>query len=270
MGILGFDEISKRIDESNRNAAINNRNLYPIQEQATLTEIWEYVSFSCDDLCTCNHYNRAKQWKLKNGLVFDDIIGAYLRMFVDSRRHQSIIDIVEQGNEDYCKLPQRTKGAVESLYYLKDNWEKLYEKASINMETLLCDSWCDEFWKNEFNFPISDSVYKAKQYSMLLPNICIPYDNASRNKIKSFLGISNSCTYFEMLQKLRGSILEILDNEKSDLVAFQKLDDPFKIISFDHGKIALRRADVDYGYYYSSSERPISRIIDKMFYKPTI
>ena len=270
MGILDFDEIRKRIDESNRNAATNNRNLYPIQEQATLTEIWEYVNFNCDPLCACNHYNRTKQWKLRNGLVFEDIISAYLRMFVDSRRHQSITDIVGQENVDYSKLPQRIKGAVESLFYLKDNWGRLYEKASINMKTLLCDDWCDEFWKNEFNFPISDSVYKAKRYSILLPNICIPYDNASRNKIKSFLGISNSSTYFEMLQKLRKSVIEILDNQKSDLATFQKLDDPLKIINFEHDKIALRRDDTNYGDYYLPSERPISRIIDKMFYKPSI
>lgn len=270
MGILSFDEIRQRIDESNRSAAINNRNLYPIQEQASLTEIWEYVNGNCDDLCECNNYNRTQQWKLKNGLVFEDIIVAYLRMYVDSRRHQSIMDIVEKSNADFSKLPQRIKGAVVSLYYLRDNWEKLYNNASNNMKTLLCDDWCNEFWKNEFNFPISDSVYKAKQYSILLPNICIPYDNASRNKIKRFLGLSNNSTYFEMLQKLRRKVIEIIDNEKSDLVIFQRLDDPSKVINFNHSNIALRRADINYGHEYLPSERPISRVIDKMFYKPTV
>lgn len=267
---LRYDEIRTRIDESNRNAKVNNRNLYPIQEQATLIEIWENVNYCCKDLCCCNKYNRNFQWKLKNELVFDDIIGAYLRMFVDSRRHKNIIDILKQGNVDCCKLPKRIRGAVESLIYLSDNWDGLYNKASNNMKTLLCDDWCDEFWKDEFDFAISESVYKAKLFSILLPNTCIPYDNASRNKIKKFLGISNKTTYYEMLQKLRLKVMKIMDNENSNLATFQKLDEPSKIISFDDSKISLKRVDINYGEEYFPLERPITRIIDKMFYKPTI
>lgn len=267
---LSFDEIRTRIDESNRNAIVNNRNLYPIQEQATLLEVWENVNYVCNDSCCCNKYNRNMQWKLKNELVFDDIIGAYLRMFVDSRKHKNIIDILKQDNIECYKLPKRIRGAVESLIYLRDNWDRLYNKASSNMKNLLCDDWCDEFWKDEFNFPISESVYKAKQYSILLPNICIPYDNASRNKIKKFLGISNKSTYYELLKKLRLKVIEIIDNEKSELTTFQRLDKPSKAISFDDSKISLKRIDINYGKDYVPLERPISRIIDKMFYKPTI
>jgi len=270
MTILSFDEIRTRIDESNINAAKNNRNLYPIQEQATLMEIWENVNCGCEDSCCCNNYNRTQQWKLKKGLVFNDVIDAYLRMFVDSRRHKSIIDILGHDNIDYYKLPQRIRGAVESLIYLRDNWDRLYNKSYNNVRTLLCDDWCDEFWENEFSFPISESVYRAKRYSILLPNICIPYDNASRNKIKKFLGISNNTTYYEMLKKLRLKVIEIIDNEKSNLVTFQELDQPSKAISFDYSKISLRRIDINYGQGYFPLVRPISRIIDKMFYKPSV
>lgn len=270
MTILSFEEIRTKIDESNRNSVENNRNLYPIQEQATLIEIWENVNYLCEDSSCCNKYNRNHHWKLKNGLMFNDIVDAYLRMFVDSRNHKKIINILKQDYIDYYKLAPRIRGAVESLIYLRDNWGRLYNKASNNMKTLLCNDWCDEFWKKEFNFPISESVYKAKRYSILLPNICIPYDTASKKDIIKFLGVSNKITYYEMLQKLRLKVIEIMDNEKADIVTFQLLDEPAKAISFDDSKISLKRADVNYGQCYYPLERPITRIIDKMFYKPTV
>ncbi len=123
---------------------------------------------------------------------------------------------------------------------------------------------------HEFSFPISDSVYRAKQYSILLPDICIPYDDASRNKIKSFLGVTSSATYYEMLKRLRVKIKAIIEAEESDLTAFQRLDNPAKAIGFNCHKIALRREDINYGKVYLPLERPISRVIDKMFYKPTV
>lgn len=73
-----------------------------------------------------------------------------------------------------------------------------------------------------------------------------------------------------MLQKLRLKVIDIIDNEKSDMVTFQKLDEPDKAIIFEYSKISLRKADINYGQGYFPKERPISRIIDKMFYMPTV
>ncbi len=146
MSILSFKEIRFRIDESNKNAAINNRNLYPIQEQASIVEIWEYVPCCCDDSCSCKKYKRSYHWKPKDGLKFDDILIGYLRMFVDVRKHNTIIDIIHKDNIDYNKLPPRIVGAVESLVYLKNKWDLLYKKALNINKSLVCDDWCDEFW----------------------------------------------------------------------------------------------------------------------------
>ncbi|MCB2313625.1 hypothetical protein LGL55_21235 [Clostridium tagluense] len=73
-----------------------------------------------------------------------------------------------------------------------------------------------------------------------------------------------------MLKKLRLKVIEIIDNEKSSLVTFQELNQPSKAISFNHSKILLSRIDINYGQGYFPLVRPISRIIDKMFYKPSI
>jgi len=44
--------MKEQMDHSNSQAA-RNRNLYPIQEQATQVEIWEYVPCTCDENCSC-------------------------------------------------------------------------------------------------------------------------------------------------------------------------------------------------------------------------
>lgn len=269
MKVLDYEQIRLIIDESNRSAALNNRNLYPIQEQATLVEIWEYVPFYCKGDCSCSAFKRKYNWKLKNSLKYEEILVAYLRMFVDSPKHKTVVDMIYEPDIDCRRLPSRIGGAVSSMKYLKDYWDVLYSHALVNNKTLICDDWCDEFWRRELSFPIFESVYRAKLYSILLPNICVPYDSASRTKIKTYLQIRDNCSYREMLQRMSIKVREIIDNDKSDLAAFQRLDIPAKALKFNPNQISLKRKDINYGQDYLPLERPISRIVDKMFYKPT-
>ncbi len=51
-----------------------NKNLYPVQEQASLLEIWEYVPCECNEDCLCKFFDCSGHWKIKKGLTFFDIL----------------------------------------------------------------------------------------------------------------------------------------------------------------------------------------------------
>ena len=261
---LCFETIRNRIANSNANAS-RNRNLYPIQEQATLSEIWEYVTCGCGSNCTCRKFGCSGHWKLRNDLVFNDILPAFLRTFVNKAYHSRLRDWVSMRLES---VPPRIKGALSVLENMKRNWGELYVRSSNWSKTLICDNWCDGFWKNQWNFKVRvTSVYRAKQFCILLPDIGIPYDIDSRTAILSSLSTDVS-TYFEMLAELRDHIVGILEVENQTLPNFRKLDAPQEQLPFDCNLVSLRKKDFDYGVGYCPEDRPISRVVDKCFYQP--
>jgi hypothetical protein len=97
--------MKKVIDDSNSSAG-NNPNLYPIQEQASLEEIWEYIHCNCEDDCTCKKYGCVRHWKLKKQINFNDYRSAFLRTFVNKKFHSSIIRRMEYANQ---KINQYTR-----------------------------------------------------------------------------------------------------------------------------------------------------------------
>jgi len=261
-----FQTIRKRIVDSNTNAS-RNRNLYPIQEQATLMEVWEYVPCECTGDCTCKKFGCTYHWKLRENLTFDDILPGFLRTFVDKRSHTKPRDWVS-GNTIPSRVSKRVKGAFPVLQEMKSNWSRLCLAALKHNKTLICGGWYTDFWKNQWNFPLrGTSIYKAKQFCVLLPDICIPYDTYSRNRILNCLD-NTAFTYFEMLSNLRERIIGILESENGTLSQFRKLDCPGEQLAFDPNSISLRRKNFNYGTTYTPDERPISRIVDKYFYQP--
>ena len=87
--------MKKQIDDSNRGAS-RNRNLYPIQEQATQKEIWEYVHCFCNTTCNCKKYGCTSHWKLKAGVTVDEFRFAFLRTFVDRCEHLNLLKALER------------------------------------------------------------------------------------------------------------------------------------------------------------------------------
>jgi len=261
-----FQTIKKRIVDSNTNAS-RNRNLYPIQEQATLMEVWQYVPCECNGDCICKKFGCTSHWKLRQNLTFDDVLPGFLRMFVDKRSHTKLRDWVS-GDTIPSRVPKRLKGALPVLQEMKNNWSRLCSAALKHNKTLICDDWYTDFWKNQWNFPPQGtSIHKAKQFCVLLPDICIPYDTHSRNRILNCLN-NTAFTYFEMLSNLRERIIEILESENGILSQFRKLDCPREQLAFDSNLISLRRKNFNYGTTYTPDDRPISRIVDKYFYQP--
>ena len=263
-----FQDLKDKIAKSNKNAA-KNRNYYPIQEQATLKEIWEYVPCECPSNCTCKKYQCSNHWKLKASLSFKEILPAFLRMFVDISLHDRIIGWIQGTRDCPSKIPPRASGLVFVLETLQKNWDNLYSDMLNHNKTLLCNDWCNASLQKQWDFPVRrPSVYRAKQFCVLFPDIGIPYDTNSRRKIINFLNFKGR-SYFELLNELRKWILAILKSENQPLSNFRRLDSPADHLPFDRNFIIFRKENLNYGTTYSPVERPLSRIIDKYFYRPS-
>jgi hypothetical protein len=110
------------------------------------------------------------------------------------------------------------------------------------------------------------TIYEAKKYCLLLPDIGIPYDIQSRSRILSHFN-KEDMTYAEMLLRFRDDLCLTLSEKNETLNHFRRLDD-LKKVPFRIESIALPRPDFRYSGEYTPEERPISRIVDKMYYAP--
>ncbi|MCX5855931.1 MAG: hypothetical protein NTZ24_15415 [Deltaproteobacteria bacterium] len=263
-----FQTMKDRITESNKHAA-DNENYYPIQEQATLKEIWEYVPSNCPPSCTCRKFGCTHHWKLKNNVRFDDFTRGFLRMFVYNRQHQSVISALKSSASSVIGVNPRVEGAVHVLRDLQKNWNVVSVHAQNHNKSLICDDWdktpLAEYWS--FRVRGSD-IYEVKKYCVLLPDICMPYDTSSRNEVLRQFKKSRVHSYYDLLRALRFASIEVMARMSAALNQFRNLDAPQEKLPFDPYKITLRKPEFDYGKSYEPAYRPISRILDKCFYRP--
>lgn len=259
--------MKERIGKSNEQAVIN-RNKYPIQEHATQTELWESVDCTCEESCTCKQLGCTGHWKLKNNVQFDDFMFGFLRMFVDRCDHLNVITAVDAG--DPSNLRPRVKDAYTVLKNLKGEWKILSAKSADYNKTLFCDDWFDNYFKEKFeNIKIKESVYFAKQFCILLPDICVPYDTKSRDKMTSHLKIPRNANYFDFLSEVRSKFLSAFKKQGVRLPVIRSFDSPGKDLPFDPRLISLRQPAQDYGKDYLQVKGQISLVLDKCYYLPT-
>lgn len=261
--------MKERIDKSNEQAAIN-RNKYPIQEHATRSELWEYVDCTCGESCACRkQLGCSGHWKLKKNVPFDDFMFGFIRMFVDRCDHLNLITAVDTG--DSSNLRSRVRDAYTVLHNLKeDDWALLSAKSADYHKSLFCDDWIDDYFMEKFeNVRIKDSVYFAKQFCILLPDTCVPYDTKSRDKMTSHLKIPRNANYFEFLSEVRLHFMKVLQKEGMTFPMVRALDAPGKDLRFDPRLISLRQPHYDYGKEYPPVNGQLSLILDKCYYMPT-
>jgi hypothetical protein len=257
--------MKKQIDYSNRQAA-KNRNHYPVQEQATQMELWEYIPCGCDASCTCKKNGCTHHWKLKKGVSFEEFRDGFFRMFVDRNHHQPIIEALTGKGQD--GLNTRAIGAFHVLRRIRNIWTEISGKASEHNKTLFCDSWLPESFRDRWSFPVEGtSIYLAKQYCVLFPDICIPYDTASRVKMIEHID-SSGADYAEFLTGFREAFLKCINEHKLTVPALRRFDAPQGRLPYDPSLISLPRPGMDYGTAYTPAEHSISLVLDKCFYQP--
>ena len=121
---------------------------------------------------------------------------------------------------------------------------------------------------HHWSFPVKGtSIYLAKQYCVLFPDICVPYDTASRVKMIEHLD-SSGADYAEFLTSVREAFLECMNGRALTVPALRRLDDPQGQLPFNPSLISLPRQGMDYGTAYTPAERTISIVLDKCFYQP--
>lgn len=264
-----ISDVQKRIDESNIISFTQNRNRYIIQEQATLSELWERVPCTCDEDCTCKMFGCMYHWKIKEGLSFNDILPGFLRMFVDNTRHPYLLNCLEQPSYPASLHNNRPlKGAYDVLAWYRSVWSEVYPNAVEYTKTLICDGWMSPYWSERWRFPIGPPIYKSKMLSLLLPDIAVPFDTVSLNAMVRSFNLSYGDSYTTLLNAIRHYCIRLLENERIGLEEFRRLDALGEAGTFDKDLIALSIPDRDYGSVFDPSERPLSRVIDKIFYKP--
>ncbi|KUK70245.1 MAG: Uncharacterized protein XD88_0774 [Methanocalculus sp. 52_23] len=263
-----LDEIRKAIRTSNEVSFTRNRNQYTVQEQATLAELWECVPCTCDDDCTCKRFRCTFHWKIREGLTFTDVLPGYLRMFVDKGKHNLLLKLLDSQTPDLPRLSRRDKGAYDVLAWCRDIWDTIYPQAAAYNRTLLCDDWAPSFWQERWQFPIGPPVYKAKMMSLLVPDTAVPYDTASLTSLRGMFGLSPGQHYNVLLRNLRQYCIGVLDGEGVGLDDFRRLDVPGEVGTFHTDLITWPRPRFVYGTRFLPLERPLSRIVDKIFYQP--
>jgi hypothetical protein len=254
-----------QIDDSNMGAAAN-RNLYPIQEQATQQEIWEYVPCTCDNDCTCMKLGCTHHWKLKKGVGFREFRDGFLRMFAGKNLHRAVIDALDGRGTD--NLTTRSIWAYHVLKNLQINWPEISNAAAGHNKILFCDDWLPESLRERMSFPVEGtSIYHAKQYSVLFPDVCVPYDTASRAKMLGHFGLSGA-SYIGFLTIVRNRFLDCMKKHGLTIPALRRLDNPEARVLFDPAQVSLPCPGMNYGTAYSPPERTISLVLDKCFYNP--
>jgi hypothetical protein len=257
--------MKEHIDYSNRQAA-RNRNHYPVQEQATQVDLWEYVPCECDKSCTCRKYGCTHHWILKKGLSFEEFRDGFLRMFVDKNQHQSVINALNIKGPD--TLNSRVIKAFHVLQNIQTSWREIAVRAGTHNKTLFCDDWLPASFRDQWSFRVEGtSIYLAKQYCVLFPDICVPYDIASRSKMIEHFDFSGA-DYTEFLTSVREAFLKCMNGHTLTIPALRRLDNPQDPLPFNPSLISLPRPGVDYGTVYTPAERTISIVLDKCFYQP--
>jgi hypothetical protein len=258
--------MKKQIDESNRGAS-RNRNLYPIQEQATQMEIWESVNCTCTATCRCRKSGCTSHWKLRSGVTADQFRFAFLRTFVDRCEHLNLLKALERDEKEYPI--SRYKEAYAVLKSIDDDWDDLSRTAAAYNRTLFCDDWDKDAFRDEWQgIKVKTGIYHAKKFCLLLPDTCVPYDTRALGRILKCLGLSPQSDYYSLLVAMRERFLPLLEDDKVTLSSLRRLDDPGKCLKFNSLFVSFPRLCFDYGPGYLPAERQVSFVLDKCFYNP--
>jgi hypothetical protein len=263
-----LQEIQQRIHQSNE-AAGNNQNRYPIQEQASLTQILRF-----------NPQGGPVKWTLREKCTAKEFIDSFLRMFVSNQsRNTARKYALNDKDLANVKIPTRIVNVIPLLRNIRKNWDEICQQAFDNPFSMANSGFPDlnqAAIHNIFQFNLAQGepyVYKSKLASLLFPDFAIALDTESTKLIKRyFRGKSiNITTYHELLTAIHTWIHSVVDSNECTFDDLRVLDSPNEIES-------LRLPEnVDCIVYpwigmnvngYTPEVRPLSRIIDKIFYSP--
>lgn len=173
-------------------------------------------------------------------MSFDQFLNTYVHLWIPKHFRESIKSAVLSGK----RFEARPKNAIPPLKWLYLNWSPTLTKARTYNKCGLCDSSISVERK-------VTNLYEAKMWSQLFYDTLVPFDSASKTEIKragypvnDFLAVNR-----ELFRDLR----KLAEMYQLDVGRIRKLDSRCAVAP------SLRSLP---------GGQPLSRVVDKIFYKP--
>jgi|CXWL01.1.fsa_nt_gi hypothetical protein len=214
-----------RVAESNLNA-MNKTHQYPRFEKSYIINCLEYVEPICDADCFCRNIENTGVWAIRSNLTFPVFLDYYAKLWV-----RGSAEFINKVNNIELQVGRRLKNAVFLLRAISaqwDSWEgngnSLPQLANQLRYCYFCDNGFQQI--NQLCAQIlaisndTTGVYTSKLISQLFPDIAIPFDTKSGNKMRRCGYEPND--YGNGL--LKSHVINFIDHNNLLMNAFRGLD----------------------------------------------
>jgi hypothetical protein len=237
---LPIETVRTLIADSNRES---NEGLakYVLCENRALHADYEFIACQCEDSCWCKRNACSGHYRLKD-ITFERFIETYVSLWTPPSAREAVKRAVLQGTP----VNRRYKNAIPALQDLRKRWHSDLGVARSFRKCGLCDL-------AEPAIPHIVNLYEAKIWSQLFYDGVIPFDSASKIKIRK-AGYADPTKDFSAMNRELFRDLRTL-SEKNGLSGadVRWLDQPWTI--------ANKLTPPAHG-------QPLSRVVDKIFYRP--
>lgn len=235
--------------------AMSKHHQYPLFEYQFFSNCLTFVPTNCSHSCFCRKIHNNGVWVTKENLMFSTFLEHFINLW--ARGSRKIVHAVNTKT----LVAGRYKNAVATLIAISNNWNNwdntgktLPSLINTHRKTILCDaSFSSErrIIGEIVNVCGSDTtgVYTSKIISQLFPDLAIPFDTASRNRMIS--DGYNPLLYGDGL--IKDDTQKFILAHKLTMHDFRKLDKA--PISCWHPPVTSK-----------NNFTACSRVIDKLFY----
>ena len=238
---LSLDEIRRSISESNRRSA-ESKSKYVLGESRALQSEYEFVTCPCRDDCWCKRNACDGHYRLKE-VTFESFLETYLNLWIPPSSRGNLQRAVLIG----APFTQRQRNAIKPLQWLRVNWRSILQKVRCYDKCGLCDSALPPTVAN-----VSD-LYQAKMWSQLFYDSLVPFDTKSRTKIIRAGYPDPKRDFLAMNKALFHDLRKLSDVHCLGVTGIRRLDSPWMV-----NRLLPEPA----------GGQPLSRVVDKIFYRP--
>lgn len=232
--------VEKTIFESNTVSA-QGRQRYVYWENEIILDQYEFIDCTCDEDCWCRENKCTGHYRIKE-INFDRFLDSYLKLWIPPTARINIKDGVLHDKP----FQGRQRNAIKYLVQLKEKWPERITEVRKNIKCGLCLPIFPDFVKAE-------NLYEGKMWSQLYYDCLVPFDTNSKQRIRK-LGYSDPIKDYQSFNKELFSDLRLFSQqEELSILNIRNLDQPWTL---------------DESICHIRNGQPLSRVIDKIFYKP--
>jgi hypothetical protein len=146
----------------------------------------------------------------------------------------------------------REKNAIGPLKWLQKNWPSVISEVRSYDKCGLCDPYVcpSDHVSNRYEV---NNLYAGKMWSQLFYDSLVPFDWKSKARIKKAGYPDPTKAFFAMSRKLFHDLRRLSDVHRLEVPGIRQLDSPWMVVP------RLRKP---------TGGQPLSRVLDKIFYRP--